>query len=112
MNMYDLSKLITNVITTAKEKSMDKNFYITPETTNKVITISNIFSDSTSYMEKSVSLDTAFNTLDITVKCYVFEVYGDNLKSLATNTDLLCIDAEADGKLCIQMKILNAATII
>ena len=112
MNIYDLSKHITNTIAIAKQKSLDKDFYITPETTEKVITISQIFSDSTSYFEKSVSLDTAFNALDITVKCYVFEVNSQNLQILTNNTDLICIDAENDGKLCIQMKLLNAATIV
>lgn len=111
MNMYDLSILITNSIAVAKQRNIDKNFYITPETTKKVITISSIFSNSTSYMEKSVSLDTAFNTLDITVKCYVFEIDKQHLQIIADNTDLICIDAENDGKLCIQMKLLHAATI-
>lgn len=112
MNMYDFSQLVVQTITIAKKKSLNKTFFLTPDTMQKTKNISDVISTITINAEKFINFDTAFNTLELTVKCYVFEIANPLLQILAENTDLICIDAEDDGKLCIQMKICNAATII
>ncbi len=112
MDMYTLSQLITQTIAVAKKKALGKTFLLTSVTMQKINAISDIIASATINAESATNLDPAFNTLDITIKCYVFELSNHLLKSLAENTDLLCIDAEDTGKLCIQLKILNAATIL
>ena len=54
----------------------------------------------------------ATNSIEICVLSYVFDSCVCDLKRVFQTVDLFVIDALNDGKVSIEMKILNAAEII
>lgn len=112
MNNYELAKLITQSIVLKEKQMQNKQFYITNDTVKKVLSISSIITKYNPHIEKTCHFDTTFNALDITLQCYVFQGTKELLTTIAENTDLFSIDSIDDGKLCIELRLLNVAEIV
>jgi len=63
-------------------------------------------------MEYEICFDRVSNALEIAVSGYVFDSCITDLKAVFSIVDLFVIDSLSDGKVCIEMKVLNAAEIL
>lgn len=108
MNDFDLAKVICRALEEAEKENRNNIYLIKPETMRKATTIESILNDT----ELSLSFDYITNSIEICVLGYVFDSCTCDLKRVFQTVDLFVIDALADGKVSIEMKILNAAEII
>ncbi len=108
MNNFNLEKEICAALDRA-EKESRKNTYIMKEDTIKKVKLLSSFLRETNF---SIEFDRVINTIEICLTGYVLDSCTCDLKSVFKIVDLFVIDSLNDGKVCIEMKILNAAKII
>ena len=108
MNDFNLAKIICCALEEAQKESRNNVYLIKLETLIKVKTIEAILNDT----ELSLSFDCTSNSIEICVFGYVFDSCTADLKRIFQTVDLFVIDTLRDGKVSIEMKILNAAEII
>ena len=108
MNNLQLAKMITKALeNTAIE--VHKNIYILkPDTIRKISVLEKLLHEN----RPSVNFDRTTNSIDINLTGYVFDSCVCELKQVFQTVDLFVIDAMNDGKVCIEMKIINAAEIM
>ncbi|MGN0660775.1 MAG: hypothetical protein ACI4JX_03560 [Oscillospiraceae bacterium] len=106
MNDYEFARMVTECIKKSEKSSGNKCFVLKTET---IIKLKRILGQIKSPV--STSFDFAFNAIDIRLNDYVFDSKTDGIKQALCDADLFVIDAEKDGKICIEIRILNAANI-
>lgn len=108
MKNIDLAKMICNALKKAERESKNNIYILTPTTMKKATQIEAALKET----EYSISFDRVTNSLIVSVTGYVFDSCVTNLKTVFSAVDLFVIDALSNGKVCIEMKVLNAAEII
>lgn len=108
MNNFDLAKEICKALERAEKESRNNIYLLKPETIKRSKIINRLLKDS----ECTIAFDMATNSIEICVLGYVFDSCVCDLKRVFQTVDLFVIDALNDGKVSIEMKILNAAEII
>lgn len=108
MNNYELSQLLNFSLKQA-ERDSRKNFYLLKlETIKKIETLEDLLESCNC----NISFDAPTNSVEISASAFVFDNAVCNLKRAFDLVDLFVIDAADDGKVCIEMKIFNAAETI
>lgn len=108
MNEFDLAREICKALEKAEKESRNNIYLLRPETIKRTKIISCLLKDR----DCAISFDMATNSIEICVLGYVFDSCVCDLKRVFLTVDLFVIDALNDGKVSIEMKILNAAEII
>ena len=108
MSDFDLAKEICKALEKAEKESRNNIYLLRPETIKRTKIISCLLKDR----DCAISFDMATNSIEICVLGYVFDSCVCDLKRVFQTVDLFVIDALSDGKVSIEMKILNAAEII
>lgn len=107
MTNKEFTKMMMNCIHEAQRASCGKTFVLKPKTLVKLDRMTR-----SAEGDCQVSFDAAFNAIDISVKKYVFDSQCESLKEMILCADIIVIDSESDGKVCIELRILNAANIL
>ena len=108
MKNIDLAKMICNALDKAERDSRGNIYILTPSTMKKARVIEKALAG----MEYDICFDRVSNALEIGVSGYVFDSCITDLKAVFSIVDLFVIDSLSDGKVCIEMKVLNAAEIL
>lgn len=108
MKDFDLVKELYKAMESAEKESRNNLYLLKPETIRRTKTIQCLIRDT----EHTVSFNKATNSIEICVSGYVLDSCTCDLALVFQTVDLFAIDAMIDGKVCIEMKILNAADII
>lgn len=108
MNNFDFAKEICKALEKAEKESRNNIYLLKPETIKRSKIISCLLKGN----DCTISFDMATNSIEICVLSYVFDSCVCDLKRVFQTVDLFVIDALNDGKVSIEMKILNAAEII
>lgn len=108
MKNIDLAKLICNALDKAERESR-RNIYILTSSTMKK---AKLIESALKGVEYDICFDRVSNALEIGVSGYVFDSCITDLKAVFSIVDLFVIDSLSDGKVCIEMKVLNAAEIL
>ena len=108
MKNIDLAKMICNALEKAERESRGTIYILTPSTMKKAKLIESALKG----VEYDICFDRVTNALEISVLGYVFDSCITDLKTAFLIVDLFVIDALTDGKVCIEMKVLNAAEIL
>ena len=108
MKNSDLAQGICKALEKAERDSRNNIYILKSETVNKI----NILTKALADTENTIDFDRATNSIEITLTGNVFDSCITNLKDMFQIVDLLVIDALSDGKVCIEMKIINAAKIL
>ena len=108
MNNFDLAKEICKALERAEKESKNNIYLLKPETMKRAKVIESLLKET----EHNISFDTVTNSMEINALGYVFDSCVCDLKRIFQTVDLFVIDALIDGKVSIEMKILNAAEII
>ncbi len=108
MKNIDLAKMICKALEKA-EKESQGNIYILKPNTKK---IAKNIEKALAGMEYEICFDRVSNALEIGVSGYVFDSCITDLKTVFSIVDLFVIDSLSNGKVCIEMKVLNAAEIL
>lgn len=108
MKNIDLAKMICKALEKAEKESRDNVYILTPNTMKKAT----ILEKALASMEYEICFDRVSNALEIGVSGYVFDSCITDLKAVFSIVDLFVIDALSNGKVCIEMKVLNAAEIL
>lgn len=85
-------------------------FVLSPKTLERLTTISTVLANSN--VTICYHFDCTTNAVDIHLESYVFDSMTIELATLFAAVDVAVIDALSDGKICIEMRILNACTIV
>lgn len=107
MKNIDLAKMICRALEKAERESQNNIYILKPNTMKKAKVIEMAIEG----MKYDINFDRATNSLEISVSGYVFDSCISDLKSVFSVVDLFVIDALTDGKVCIEMKVINAAEI-
>jgi len=108
MKNIDLAKKICKALEKAEKESRGNVYILTPYTMKKARVIEKVLAS----MEYEICFDRVSNALEIAVSGYVFDSCLTDLKAVFSIVDLFVIDSLSDGKVCIEMKVLNAAEIL
>jgi len=108
MKNIDLAKKICKALEKAEKESRGNVYILTPYTMKKARVIEKVLAS----MEYEICFDRVSNALEIAVSGYVFDSCITDLKAVFSIVDLFVIDSLSDGKVCIEMKVLNAAEIL
>ncbi len=108
MDDFNLAKEICKAFERAEKESRNNIFLLRPE----IIKRSKIIECLLRETEHTTSFDMVTNSIEICVLDYVFDSCVSDLKQVFQTVDLFVIDALNDGKVSIEMKIVNAAEII
>ncbi len=107
MTNSDFAKMVMKCIEDAERAALGRVFVLKPETMIKLEKMSrNANCDCT------VNFDAAFNALDICFRGYVFDSQVSSIRTAFSLADVFMIDADADGKVNIELRILNAANML
>lgn len=107
MTNNDFAKMVLKCIREAERKALGKVFVIKPETMFKIERMSWNIS-----CECRINFDAAFNALDICYQGYVFDSQTSSIKTAFSLADVFVIDAEENGKVNIELRILDAANVL
>lgn len=105
MNDYELSRLLNSALEKAKKECQGNIYLLKTETIKKM----KILDDLLGSHNCNIGFDAPTNSIEISASAFVFDSTVCNLKRAFELADLFVIDATDDGKVCIEMKILNAA---
>jgi len=108
MKNIDLAKKICKALEKAEKETRGNVYILTPNTMKKARMIEKALAG----MESEICFDRVSNALEIAVSGYVFDSCLTDLKAVFSIVDLFVIDSLSDGKVCIEMKVLNAAEIL
>ena len=108
MKNIDLAKIICKALEKAEKETRGNVYILTPNTMKKA----RIIEKALAGMKSEICFDRVSNALEIAVSGYVFDSCLTDLKAVFSIVDLFVIDSLSDGKVCIEMKVLNAAEIL
>ena len=108
MENFDWARELYKAIEEAARETENDLYLLKPEVIQRVKIIENILHDA----EYTVQLNAVANAVDISVLGYVFDSCFCDLKCVFENVDRIMIDALEDGRVSIEMRIVNAAEII
>lgn len=108
MKNIDLAKIICKALEKAEKETRGNVYILTPNTMKKT----RIIEKALAGMKSEICFDRVSNALEIAVSGYVFDSCLTDLKAVFSIVDLFVIDSLSDGKVCIEMKVLNAAEIL
>ena len=108
MNDFDFAKEYNAAMGQAERESRDNIYILRKETVQKVMLLEALLKGTNFRIE----FEKIGNSIEIFLSDYVFDSFVCDLKSVFQLVDLFVIDAVEDGEVHIEMKILNAATII
>ncbi len=107
MTNNEFAKLVMKCIEDAERASLGKVFVLKPEALIKLEQISRRMNCT-----YSIRFDAAFNAMDICLKGYVFDSQTSGIKTALSLVDVFMIDAESDGKINIELRLLNVANVL
>lgn len=107
MNYYEL---LSDCFKDAEKKAAGKIFIIKTETAERLRCIQSELRNGNKYAKLSLNFLT--NSIDIRIEGYVFDSSVENVKRMFDTVDIFVIDALLDGRVCVEMRILNAFEII
>jgi len=105
MNEFELAKMIDLALTEAQKESVNYTFVLKPKTIQKAQIMQFLLKD----FRYTLNFDGATNSLEISFNAYVFDSTYIDLAKVFRIVDVYVIDALKDGRICIEMKLLNAA---
>lgn len=108
MKEFELAKEICKALERAEKDSRNNIYILKPEVIRREKIIERVLVGT----EYKISFNVATNSIEICVLGYVFDSCVCDLKQVFEMVDLFVIDALKDGRVSIEMKILNAAEII
>lgn len=108
MKEFNLAKEICKALESAEKDSRNHIYILKPEVIRREKIIERVLAET----EYKISFDVVTNSIEISVLGYVFDSCVCDLKHVFEMVDLFVIDALKDGRVSIEMKILNAAEII
>ncbi len=108
MNDYILSQFLNASLNQAKKECQNNVYLLKVETIKKIKIIDDLFE----FYHCNINFDAPTNSIEISTTAFVFDSMVCNLKRAFELVDLFVIDSIDDGKVCVQMKILNAAEMI
>lgn len=107
MSDFELAKEICSALDRAEQESRKNIYILKPDTIRKINELENLLCGT----DFSIEFDRCTNSMEICLSGYVLDSQVEKLKRVFSTVDLFVIDATRDGKVCIEMKILNAAII-
>lgn len=107
MNDRKLSELIVVASERAKKELRNNIYLLKTDTVKKLRLLDGIFNDS----DYKAVFDASTNSVEITALGFVFDSMTNDLKKAFSAVVLFVMDSTADGRVCIEMKILNAADV-
>lgn len=108
MKDFDLAKEICRALENAERESKKNIYLLKPDTIRRA----NLIDQLLKGVSHTISFDMVTNSVEICVLGYVFDSGTCELKRIFQTVDLFVIDALNDGRVSIEMKLLNAAEII
>ena len=108
MKEFDLAKEICKALERAEKESRNNIYLLKPETLHRVQVINCLLEGT----QHDVSFDMVTNSIEICILGYVFDSCVCDLKRIFQTVDLFVVDALKDGRVSIEMKIINAAEIV
>lgn len=108
MSDFELAKEICTALERAEKETRNTVYLLKAESLKKVKNLEQLLMDE----QYSMHFDRLTNSLEITLTGYVFDSLNCDLKSIFQTVDLFVIDAMKDGRIYIEMKILNAAEVM
>lgn len=104
MTDKEIARLVSECIKESERSARGKTFILKPDTIIKAEKISrNINCDC------RIEFDSAFNAVDIILKGFVFDSQTSCIKNAFALADVFMIDSDADGRVNIELRLLNAA---
>lgn len=108
MNDFEFSKFISDILDETRKASRKNTYILKSETIKKIDFIERSFHG----LNCIFRFDAPSNSIEITLLGFVFDSLTCNIKQVLLISDVFVIDSLNDGKVCIEMKLLNAAEII
>lgn len=108
MKNFDLIKALGHALKEKDKTCANKIYFLRPETIRKISELESLLNGA----QAKIDFDAISNSIEICLTDYVFDSCVNKMKRIFSITDLFVIDADSDGKVHIEMKILNASEII
>ena len=104
---FDLIREAGKALERAERESLNNIYYLKPEILDRTVYITHLLKGK----NLTVNFDAATNSIEIEALDYVFDSYVDKMQTVFQAVDVFSIDAQDDGRVCVSMKINNAANV-